>query len=62
MQGHSKSTITTLVGYSGDLPFKLETKPVMSALDFIKSDDTSDVVFEDAPSVPGENVVVLMLE
>ncbi|KAJ0714761.1 putative translation Initiation factor eIF-4e, eukaryotic translation initiation factor 4E (eIF-4E) [Helianthus annuus] len=31
---------------------------VMSALDFIKSDDTSDVVFEDAPTVPGENVVV----
>ncbi|KAJ0957130.1 hypothetical protein HanPSC8_Chr01g0023631 [Helianthus annuus] len=28
MQGHSKSSITTLVGlYSGDLPFKLETKP-----------------------------------
>ncbi|XP_022039829.2 7-deoxyloganetin glucosyltransferase-like [Helianthus annuus] len=32
--------------------------PVMSALDFIKSDDTSDVIFEDAPTVPGENVVV----
>ncbi|KAJ0542544.1 hypothetical protein HanHA89_Chr09g0340971 [Helianthus annuus] len=31
---------------------------VMSALDFIKSDDTSDVIFEDAPTVPGENVVV----
>ncbi|KAJ0911961.1 hypothetical protein HanRHA438_Chr06g0268981 [Helianthus annuus] len=35
---------------------------VMSALDFIKSDDTSDVVFEDAPSVPGENVVVRTAE
>ncbi|KAJ0493750.1 hypothetical protein HanIR_Chr12g0589621 [Helianthus annuus] len=35
---------------------------VMSTLDFIKSDDTSDVVFEDAPSVPGENVVVRTAE
>ncbi|XP_035840658.1 uncharacterized protein LOC118487660 [Helianthus annuus] len=34
----------------------------MSALDFIKSDDTSDVVFGDAPSVPGENVVVRTAE
>ncbi|KAL9995686.1 hypothetical protein Hdeb2414_s0780g00946391 [Helianthus debilis subsp. tardiflorus] len=34
----------------------------MSALDFIKSNDTSDVVFEDAPSVPGENVVVRTAE
>ncbi|MFS8001146.1 hypothetical protein Hanom_Chr13g01186791 [Helianthus anomalus] len=33
---------------------------VMSALDFIKSDDTSDVVFEDAPSVPGENVMLVL--
>ncbi|KAJ0871768.1 hypothetical protein HanRHA438_Chr11g0516201 [Helianthus annuus] len=31
---------------------------VMSALDFIKSDDTSDVVFGDVPVVPDENVVV----
>ncbi|KAJ0834513.1 hypothetical protein HanRHA438_Chr16g0744461 [Helianthus annuus] len=31
---------------------------VMSALDFIKSDDTSDVVYEDVPSVPDENVGV----
>ncbi|KAF5764847.1 hypothetical protein HanXRQr2_Chr15g0696791 [Helianthus annuus] len=35
---------------------------VMSALDFIKSDDTSDVVFEDAPTVPGENVVGSVLQ
>ncbi|KAJ0533654.1 hypothetical protein HanIR_Chr09g0410921 [Helianthus annuus] len=35
---------------------------VMSALDFIKSDDTSDVVFEDVPSVPNENVVVRTAE
>ncbi|KAJ0577628.1 hypothetical protein HanIR_Chr05g0238231 [Helianthus annuus] len=35
---------------------------VMSALDFIKSDDTSDVVFGDVPSVPGENVVVRTAE
>ncbi|KAJ0804724.1 hypothetical protein HanPI659440_Chr02g0041411 [Helianthus annuus] len=34
----------------------------MSALDFIKSDDTSDVVFEDVPSVPNENVVVRTAE
>ncbi|MFS8001025.1 hypothetical protein Hanom_Chr13g01185411 [Helianthus anomalus] len=30
----------------------------MSALDFIKSDDASDVAFEDVPVVPDENVVV----
>ncbi|KAJ0810316.1 hypothetical protein HanPI659440_Chr01g0025691 [Helianthus annuus] len=35
---------------------------VMSALDIIKIDDTSDVVFGDAPSVPGENVVVRTAE
>ncbi|MFS8034624.1 hypothetical protein Hanom_Chr17g01583311 [Helianthus anomalus] len=31
---------------------------VMSALDFIKSDDTSDVVFADAASTEGEDAVV----
>ncbi|KAJ0935327.1 hypothetical protein HanRHA438_Chr03g0117841 [Helianthus annuus] len=31
---------------------------VMPELDFIKSDDTSDVAFEDVPVVPDENVVV----
>ncbi|KAM0046260.1 hypothetical protein Hdeb2414_s0009g00314051 [Helianthus debilis subsp. tardiflorus] len=31
---------------------------IMSALDFIKSDDTSDVVFADAASAKGEDVVV----
>ncbi|KAF5807321.1 hypothetical protein HanRHA438_Chr05g0241551 [Helianthus annuus] len=39
-------------------PVLMRNGLVMSALDFIKSDDTSDVVFEDAPTVPGENVVV----
>ncbi|KAJ0780032.1 hypothetical protein HanPI659440_Chr06g0233091 [Helianthus annuus] len=31
---------------------------VMSALDFIKSDDTSDVGFDDVVATPGKNVVV----
>ncbi|MFS7989550.1 hypothetical protein Hanom_Chr11g01048241 [Helianthus anomalus] len=39
-------------------PVLMRNGLVMSALDFIKSDDTSDVLFEDAPTVPGENVVV----
>ncbi|KAF5810088.1 hypothetical protein HanXRQr2_Chr04g0165291 [Helianthus annuus] len=39
-------------------PVLMRNGLVMSALDFIKSDDTSDVVFEDAPTVPDENVVV----
>ncbi|XP_035838345.1 uncharacterized protein LOC118485926 [Helianthus annuus] len=39
-------------------PVLMRNGLVMSALDFIKSDDTSDVVFEDAPTVSGENVVV----
>ncbi|KAJ0484935.1 hypothetical protein HanOQP8_Chr14g0523071 [Helianthus annuus] len=39
-------------------PVLMRNGVVMSALDFIKSDDTSDVIFEDAPTVPGENVVV----
>ncbi|KAJ0757041.1 hypothetical protein HanLR1_Chr04g0134041 [Helianthus annuus] len=30
----------------------------MSALDFIKSDDTSDVAFDDVAAIPGENAVV----
>ncbi|KAJ0620670.1 hypothetical protein HanRHA438_Chr01g0000111 [Helianthus annuus] len=30
---------------------------VMSALDFIKSDDTSDVVFGDAEATEGDDVV-----
>ncbi|MFS7964298.1 hypothetical protein Hanom_Chr08g00748521 [Helianthus anomalus] len=35
---------------------------VMSALEFIKSDDTSDVAFGDVQATPGENVVVKGLE
>ncbi|KAF5785832.1 hypothetical protein HanXRQr2_Chr10g0433411 [Helianthus annuus] len=43
-------------------PVLMRAGMVMSALDFIKSDDTSDVVFRDAPSIPGENVVVRTAE
>ncbi|KAM0005624.1 hypothetical protein Hdeb2414_s0205g00832011 [Helianthus debilis subsp. tardiflorus] len=43
-------------------PVLMRNGTIMSALDFIKSDDTSDVVFGDAPSVPGENVVVRTAE
>ncbi|KAJ0752912.1 hypothetical protein HanPI659440_Chr09g0329821 [Helianthus annuus] len=43
-------------------PVLMRDGTVMSALDFIKSDDTSDVVFEDVPSVPNENVVVRTAE
>ncbi|KAJ0669453.1 hypothetical protein HanPI659440_Chr17g0701331 [Helianthus annuus] len=39
-------------------PVLMRDGTVMSALDFIKSDDTSDVVFGDVPVVPDENVVV----
>ncbi|KAJ0840800.1 hypothetical protein HanPSC8_Chr14g0623151 [Helianthus annuus] len=37
-------------------PVLMRDGTVMSALDFIKSDDTSDVVFGDVPVIPGENV------
>ncbi|KAJ0781246.1 hypothetical protein HanPI659440_Chr06g0247111 [Helianthus annuus] len=43
-------------------PVLMRSGTVMSALDFIKSDDTSDVVYEDVPSVPDENVVVRTVE
>ncbi|KAJ0834511.1 hypothetical protein HanRHA438_Chr16g0744441 [Helianthus annuus] len=43
-------------------PVLMRSGTVMSALDFIKSDDTSDVVYEDVPSVPDENVVVRTAE
>uniref|UniRef100_A0A251VMB0 Putative transposase (Putative), gypsy type n=1 Tax=Helianthus annuus TaxID=4232 RepID=A0A251VMB0_HELAN len=39
-------------------PVLMRDGMVMSALDFIKSDDTSDVVFGDVPVIPDENVVV----
>ncbi|KAJ0753052.1 hypothetical protein HanPI659440_Chr09g0331451 [Helianthus annuus] len=39
-------------------PVLLRDGQVMSALDFIKSDDTSDVAFDDAAATPGEDVVV----
>ncbi|MFS7988841.1 hypothetical protein Hanom_Chr11g01039601 [Helianthus anomalus] len=39
-------------------PVLMRNGTVMSALDFIKSDDTSDVEFEDALAIPCENVVV----
>ncbi|KAJ0789424.1 hypothetical protein HanPI659440_Chr05g0203411 [Helianthus annuus] len=39
-------------------PVLMRNGTVMSALEFIKSDDTSDVAFEDVPVVPDENVVV----
>ncbi|KAJ0626842.1 hypothetical protein HanHA89_Chr01g0018581 [Helianthus annuus] len=39
-------------------PVLMRNSTVMSALDFIKSDDTSDVVFEDVPVIPDENAVV----
>ncbi|KAJ0539765.1 hypothetical protein HanHA300_Chr08g0290151 [Helianthus annuus] len=39
-------------------PVLMRNGLVMSALDFIKSDDTSDVVFEDVPVIPDENAVV----
>ncbi|MFS7986536.1 hypothetical protein Hanom_Chr11g01011461 [Helianthus anomalus] len=38
-------------------PVLMRDGQVMSALDFIKSDDTSDVVFADAASTKGEDVV-----
>ncbi|KAM0063359.1 hypothetical protein Hdeb2414_s0003g00090011 [Helianthus debilis subsp. tardiflorus] len=43
-------------------PVLMRSGTVMSALDFFKSDDTSDVAFEDVPSVPEENVVVRTAE
>ncbi|KAJ0502855.1 hypothetical protein HanHA300_Chr11g0417651 [Helianthus annuus] len=39
-------------------PVLMRDGQVMSALDFIKSDDTSDVVFADAASAEGEDAVV----
>ncbi|KAJ0601136.1 hypothetical protein HanIR_Chr03g0124961 [Helianthus annuus] len=39
-------------------PVLIRDGQVMSALDFIKSDDTSDVGFDDVAATPGENVVV----
>ncbi|KAJ0636037.1 hypothetical protein HanOQP8_Chr17g0657411 [Helianthus annuus] len=39
-------------------PVLVRDGTVMSALDFIKSDDTSDVVFWDVSVIPDENVVV----
>ncbi|MFS7935596.1 hypothetical protein Hanom_Chr05g00405391 [Helianthus anomalus] len=39
-------------------PVLIKDGEVMSALDYIKSDDTSDVVFGDAAVTPGEDVVV----
>ncbi|KAF5758273.1 hypothetical protein HanXRQr2_Chr16g0727381 [Helianthus annuus] len=39
-------------------PVLMRDGTVMSALDFIKSDDTSDVVFGDVSVIPDENVVV----
>ncbi|KAJ0580987.1 hypothetical protein HanRHA438_Chr04g0175031 [Helianthus annuus] len=39
-------------------PVLMRNGMVMSALDFIKSDNTSDVVFEDVPVIPDENAVV----
>ncbi|KAJ0446160.1 hypothetical protein HanHA89_Chr17g0691261 [Helianthus annuus] len=39
-------------------PVLMRDGMVMSALDFIKSDDTTDVVFGDVPIIPDENVVV----
>ncbi|MFS8001523.1 putative protein-tyrosine-phosphatase [Helianthus anomalus] len=49
--------VSNIWGKADRDPVLMRNGIVMSALDFIKSDDTSDVVFEDAPSVPGENVV-----
>ncbi|KAF5754488.1 hypothetical protein HanXRQr2_Chr17g0791841 [Helianthus annuus] len=43
-------------------PVLMRSGTVMSALDFIKSDDTSDVVYGDVPSVPDENIVVRTAE
>ncbi|KAF5767909.1 hypothetical protein HanRHA438_Chr14g0641151 [Helianthus annuus] len=50
--------VSNIWGKADRDPVLMRNGIVLSALDFIKSDDTSDVVFEDAPSVPGENVVV----
>ncbi|KAF5791494.1 hypothetical protein HanXRQr2_Chr09g0395421 [Helianthus annuus] len=50
--------VSNIWGKADRDPVLMRNGIVMSAFDFIKSDDTSDVVFEDAPSVPGENVVV----
>ncbi|XP_022017945.1 uncharacterized protein LOC110917806 isoform X2 [Helianthus annuus] len=55
--------------FRGSKPFDMRIKEcilwiritfaaVMSALDFIKSDDTSDVAFDDAAATPGEDAVV----
>ncbi|KAJ0959210.1 hypothetical protein HanPSC8_Chr00c312g0807551 [Helianthus annuus] len=54
--------VSNIWGKANRDPVLMRNGVVMSALDFIKSDDTSDVVFGDAPSVPGENVVVRTVE
>ncbi|KAJ0435754.1 hypothetical protein HanIR_Chr17g0896801 [Helianthus annuus] len=54
--------VSNIWGKADRDPVLMRNGVVMSALDFIKSDDTSDVVFEDASSVPGENVVVRTAE
>uniref|UniRef100_A0A251UFU0 Putative transposase (Putative), gypsy type n=1 Tax=Helianthus annuus TaxID=4232 RepID=A0A251UFU0_HELAN len=54
--------VSNIWGKADRDPVLMRNGMVMSALDFIKSDDTSDVMFEDAPSVPGENVVVRTAE
>ncbi|KAJ0457072.1 hypothetical protein HanIR_Chr15g0769671 [Helianthus annuus] len=56
------SGVSKIWGNADRDPVLMRGGMVMSALDFIKSDDTSDVVFGDAPSVPGENVVVRTAE
>ncbi|KAJ0601059.1 hypothetical protein HanIR_Chr03g0124091 [Helianthus annuus] len=47
--------LSRLPRFSSAFSFHLQV--IMSALDFIKSDDTSDVAFEDVPIIPDENVV-----
>ncbi|KAL9997311.1 hypothetical protein Hdeb2414_s0634g00927601 [Helianthus debilis subsp. tardiflorus] len=50
--------ISTLWDKQDRDPVLMRDGQVMSALDFLKSDDTSDVVFVDAASAEGEDVVV----
>ncbi|KAJ0557826.1 hypothetical protein HanIR_Chr07g0329551 [Helianthus annuus] len=40
------------------IPVNLSGESFMSALDFIKSDDTSDIAFDDVGATPGEDAVV----
>ncbi|KAJ0751729.1 hypothetical protein HanPI659440_Chr09g0316211 [Helianthus annuus] len=49
--------VSTLWGKSDRDPVLMRGGQVMSALDFIKSDDTSDVVFEDAEATEGDDAV-----